>query len=164
MAGGRAAVEHVERSGGIQIDVPAEAGYLSLVRMLVHTLAQRRDLDDERIEDLVLAVSEACTWVINSREGDGPGRASRRPIRMRWAESDDDCSIQVTDTSGQTDVDAVADQEVPPDASRAALEGELSLPLVVALVDDVTSHSGPGETTVEMTIRCGPWEGLPDSL
>ena len=163
MAGGRSAVEHVEHSGGVQIDVPAEAGYLSLVRMLVHTLAQRRDLDDERIEDLVLAVSEACTWVINSRD-DGSGGAPDRPIQMRWTETDDDCSIQVTDTTGQTDVDSVADQEVPKDAGRAALEGELSLPLVVALVDDVTSHSGPGGTGVEMTIRCGPWEGPTDSM
>ena len=161
MAGGTSAVEHVERSGGIQIDVPAEAGYLSLVRMLVHSLAQRRDLDDERVEDLVLAVSEACTWVINSRE-DGTGR--RRPIQVRWMETDDHCSIQVTDTTGQTDVEAVADQEVPADPGRAALEGELSLPLVVALVDDVSSHSGPGETTVEMTIRCGRWEGLADPV
>lgn len=164
MAGGRSAVEHVERSGGIQIDVPAEAGYLSLVRMLVHTLAQRRDLDDERIEDLVLAVSEACTWVINSRDDDGSGRSRGRPIQMRWTETEDDCSIAITDTTGQTDVEAVADQEVPPDPGQAALEGELSLPLVVALVDDVTSHSGPGGTGVEMTIRCGPWEGSPDSV
>lgn len=161
MAGGRSAVEHVERSGGIQIDVPAEAGYLSLVRMLVHTLAQRRDLDDERIEDLVLAVSEACTWVINSRE---EGANRRRPIQMRWTETDDACSIQVTDTTGQTDVEAVADQEVPPDPGQAAQEGELSLPLVVALVDDVTSHAGAGGTTVEMIIRCRPWEGEPDSV
>jgi anti-sigma regulatory factor (Ser/Thr protein kinase) len=164
VAGGRSAVEHVERSGGIQIDVPAEAGYLYVVRMLVHTMAQRRDLDDERIEDLVLAVSEACTWVLNSRQDDGSEGAGGRPIQMRWLESDEVCSIQVTDTTGQTDVDAVADQEVPPDPGRAAQEGELSLPLVVALVDDVTSHSGPGGTTVEMIIRCGPWEGLPEPV
>ena len=163
MAGGRTAVEHVERSGGIQIDVPAEAGYLSLVRMLVHTLAQRRDLDEERIEDIVLAVSEACTWVINSRQGEG-AKPSQRPIQVRWTESDEACAIQVTDTTGQTDVDSVADQEVPTDPGRAAIEGELSLPLVVALADEVDSHSGAGGTTVEMTIRCGPWEGPAESL
>jgi anti-sigma regulatory factor (Ser/Thr protein kinase) len=161
VAGGGSAVEHVERSGGIQIDVPAQAGYLSVVRMLVHNLAQRRDLDDERIEDLVLAVSEACTWVINSRQDEG---SRSRPIQVRWSETEEDCSIQVTDTTGQTDVEAVADQEVPPDPGRAALEGELSLPLVVALVDNVTSHSASAGTTVEMTIRCGPWEGLPDAV
>jgi hypothetical protein len=34
----------------------------------------------------------------------------------------------------------------------------------VALVDNVTSHSASAGTTVEMTIRCGPWEGLPDAV
>ncbi len=162
MAGSGAAIEHVERTGGVQIDVPAEAGYLSLVRMLVHTLAQRRDLDDERIEDLVLAVSEACGWVVGSRRtADTP-----RPVQVRWSESENACVIEVTDTTSQDgDAPSVPSPDevvLPPDPGRAALEGELSLPLVLALVDEVTSSAGPNGSSVHMTVTCGAWQGQPD--
>ncbi|MHB1447235.1 MAG: ATP-binding protein, partial [Acidimicrobiales bacterium] len=59
---------------------------------------------------------------------------------------------------------AVPDEvELPPDPGRAALEGELSLPLVLALVDEVTSTAGPNGSSVHMTVGCGPWEGQPDA-
>jgi len=161
MVGSPTAVEHVERTGGIQIDVPAQPGYLALVRMLVHTLAQRRDLDDERIEDLVLAVSEACGWVVGSRLAtDTP-----RPVQVRWSESDDGCVIEVTDTTSRDgDAPSLPDEaKLPRDPSRAALEGELSLPLVLALVDEVTSSAGPNGSSVHMTVNCGPWDGQPST-
>jgi len=162
MVGSRTAIEHVETTGGVQIDVPAEPGYLSLVRMLVHTLAQRRDLDDERIEDLVLAVSEACGWVVSSRLAtDTP-----RPVQVRWSESDSGCVIEVTDTTSQggdaPSLPAPEEVQLPADLGRAAIEGELSLPLVLALVDEVTSSAGPNGSSVHMTVGCGPWEGQPD--
>jgi len=161
MAGSSTAVEHVERTGGVQIDVPAEPGYVALVRILVHTLAQRRDLDDERIEDLVLAVSEACGWVVGSRLATDV----TRPVQVRWSESEDACVIEVTDTTSQDGyAPAFPDEvELPPDPTRAALKGELSLPLVLALVDEVTSSAGPNGSSVHMTIRCGRWEGQPDA-
>ena len=77
------AVGYVERTGGVQIEVPARPEYLSLVRMLVHTLAQRRDLDDERIEDVVLAVSEAA------------GGVSGDELTVRWEETPDRLVLEV---------------------------------------------------------------------
>lgn len=152
----RAAVEHVERTGGVHLLVPPEPGYLAVVRMIVHSLVQRRELDDEGAEDVVLAVSEACSHVIDQRRTDVSGR----PIALRWSETDDAFVIEVVDTSGQVDVDALpADRTVLADPTRAAMEGDLSIPLVRALVDEVTTDSGPDGSSVRMRVLCGRWEG-----
>ena len=78
------AVSFVERTGGVRVDVPSRPELLSLVRMLVHTLAQRRDLDDERVEDVVLAVSEAATSVMDSD-----------PVTVAWSETEDAVTVEV---------------------------------------------------------------------
>lgn len=147
------AVEHVERTGGVQVEVPPEANYLAVVRMVVHSLAQRRDLDDERIEDVVLAVSEACTYAVEARGADRSGG----PVRLQWSEEDDACLIEVVDTAGRIDVEALSAGGLPADPGRAAIEGDLRMPLVRALVDEVTTASGPLGSSVRMRVTCGPW-------
>jgi anti-sigma regulatory factor (Ser/Thr protein kinase) len=153
-----AAIDHVERTGGIQLDVPPEPDYMALVRMTIHSLSQRRDLDDERAQDIVLAVSEACTHVLSARaDSEGHG-----PIQLRWSETDEACLIEVIDSSGRTG-DALPDTGAAlADPARSALEGDLSLPLVEALVDEVSVTGGADGSSVRMRVLCGPW--LPDPV
>ena len=55
----------------VEFEVPALAEYVSLVRMVVSSLAaSRREIDDELLDDLRVAVSEACTLAV----GDDPER------------------------------------------------------------------------------------------
>src|ERR1700730_8734776 len=64
----------MRRGGGgetFELEVPARVEYVRLVRMLVASLAaSRRELDEDRLDDLRLAVSEACTLA-----GEGAGAA-----------------------------------------------------------------------------------------
>jgi anti-sigma regulatory factor (Ser/Thr protein kinase) len=55
----------------IVLEVPARAEYVRLARMLVASVAAGgRDLDDEWVDDLRLAVSEACALAVDgSRDG-----------------------------------------------------------------------------------------------
>ena len=114
--------------------------------MLVHTLAQRRDLDDERIEDLVLAASEAVTEAME--HGD--------KVVLRWQEAPDRCVVAVISQGPDTFLDPPPD--LPSDPGRAAVEGQLRLPLIRALVDEV----GVEGEALTLTIKCGPWEELED--
>ena len=55
----------------VVLDVPARPEYVRLARMLVASVAAGgRDLDAEWVDDLRLAVSEACTLAVGaSRDG-----------------------------------------------------------------------------------------------
>jgi hypothetical protein len=60
------------RSDAITVTVPARAEFLHLIRSVVASVAARRDLSIDAIEDLRLAVDEACaSCCVEAR----PGRA-----------------------------------------------------------------------------------------
>jgi serine/threonine-protein kinase RsbW len=143
-------LDFVERTGGVHVDLPSDSNGLGVARMLVHTLAQRRDLDDERIEDLVLAASEAVTEAMD--HGD--------KVVVRWHEAPDRCVVAVISQGEGTlfslPPDIPTDPGIPSDPGRAAVEGQLRLPLIRALVDEV----GVEGAALTLTIKCGPWEEL----
>jgi serine/threonine-protein kinase RsbW len=121
--------------------------------LLVSSLASsRRELGDERVDDLKLAVSEACANAIESCAG-GTGETR---LRVEWAESPDRLEISVQDEgSGFVSPD-------PPPATRGAGSGAgladrgLGIPLIRALVDEVTFTSTLSGTQVRMTLYCAP--------
>ncbi|HET9732121.1 MAG TPA: ATP-binding protein [Acidimicrobiales bacterium] len=157
------AVSPVERGTGVQLEIPPDPEYVSLARMLVASVTfERRDIDDERLEDLVLAVSEACSRAVSwSRTGPG------RPVTVTWSEDADGCSVTVSGAARAAEARALAGgAEIPtagetPDPGSAVLEGDMVLPLINALVDDVViipdDRSGE-EASAAVTLRmeCPP--------
>lgn len=141
----RGAIDYVERTGGVHVELPNHPSGLGVARILVHTLAQRRDLDDERIEDLVLAVSEACTAAVEAGGGH---------VVLRWREDPDECTVEVT--SDASDADLPQPAPLPSDPGAAALEGQLRMPLIQALVDEVRVEAG----SLVLTVKCGAWEDV----
>ena len=151
---GREGVEEVELSGGVRFEIPSDASYVSLARMLVSTLAYaRRDLDDERIQDLVLAVSEAATSVIEAERRERGQQPT--PVVLLWRDSDDDCTVDIVARHAALDIEALPPEGTPADPGRAAIEGDLGIPLIRALVDDVDFTSNGDGTSVSMRMICG---------
>jgi serine/threonine-protein kinase RsbW len=56
----------------VELDVPAHPAYVAVVRTAAAGLAARADLTLDRIEDLRIAVDEACALLLHRREGDDP--------------------------------------------------------------------------------------------
>ncbi|HET6811323.1 MAG TPA: ATP-binding protein [Acidimicrobiales bacterium] len=137
-------LDFVERTSGVHVELPSDSNGLGVARMLVHTLAQRRDLDDERIEDLVLAASEAVTEAME--HGD--------QVVVRWHEAPDRCVVAVISQGAFLS----PPPDIPTDPGRAAVEGQLRLPLIRALVDEVGVEGG----ALTLTVKCGPWDELDD--
>lgn len=146
------AVELVELSGGVQFEIPSDASYVSLARMVVSSLAYGcRDLSEERIEDLVLAVSEACTNAIEAH-----AEADRsHPVVIRWQQDADACRVEIIDRGTGIDVGALPPAGAVADPGRAALEGGLGVSLIRALVDDVSFESDARGTAVSMAVFPG---------
>jgi anti-sigma regulatory factor (Ser/Thr protein kinase) len=70
-----------EPSESFLIEFPPEAHYVSTARIFAAGVARTYGADEDLVEDLKIAVSEACTNAIRAREGgsvDGPVRLSVR--------------------------------------------------------------------------------------
>ena len=141
----------------IELSIPASPEYVALARLVVSTLATaRRALAEDRIDDLKLAVSEACT---NAIEAYGDGRAadgSQQWVTLRWDEGDDRLEVSVEDRGLGFDPTALPAHPPVTDPERLNFERGLGIPLIRTLVDDVAFSPSTTGTSVRLTMYCGP--------
>jgi serine/threonine-protein kinase RsbW len=122
----------------VRLTLPARAENVAVVRHVLGAFAESLRLPDELIEDLRLAVTEACTNVVRHAYADGdPGAVEisiePREERVRIVVADSGRGIGTSsDTSGPG----------------------LGLPLIAAIADSVDLQSAPGGgSRVAMTFR-----------
>jgi serine/threonine-protein kinase RsbW len=165
------------------LEIPARAEYVSLVRLFVGSLASsRRLLDEERIDNLKLAVSEACTNAIEAYR-DPTGQR----VRIRWREGGDRLEVGVEDSGPGFDLRRVPRTPRRPSVEQKdALERKESLPrqpahekparkpaplpaerglgirLIRSLVDEVSFQPSESGTAVRLVMRRDP-PGGPDA-
>ena len=115
---------------GVEIAIPPRSVYVGVVRLAVASLARQAGLDEDRVDDLRIAVSEACTSLVLAHEEAG----NDEPVVVRWA---DEADRLVVDVEG-----AVAPQEEPSEDSQGfSSRSVLSQALLDSLVDE-TEVSG----------------------
>jgi serine/threonine-protein kinase RsbW len=136
----------------VELDIPARAEYVSLARLVVSSLASsRRDLADDRIDDLKLAVSEACTNAIEAYEPAGEER-----VILRWRDEQDRLEVDVQDEGPGFDPSTLPERPSVTDPMRPNFERGLGVPLMRALVDEVVFASSDDGTSVIMILYCPP--------
>ena len=116
-------VEHVE------VTIPARAEFVSVVRLTTAAVAARQGLMYDEIEDLKIAVSEACTSLITA--GVTPGSA----LIVRFALRPDALEVSVDGRGPGIALDPGA-----PDGDAALDEGRLGVFLMQCLVDEVEAR------------------------
>lgn len=142
----------------IELEIPARAEYVGLARLVVSSLASgRRALAEERIDDLKLAVSEACT---NAIEAHHDLDVSERVI-VRCAEADDRLEVSIEDRGKGFDPDLLPEHPPVTDPERLNFERGLGIPLIRTLVDEVAFEPSSEGTAVRMVMYCDP-AGAPD--
>ena len=142
----------VSTEQAVELQIPARAEFVALVRLVVSSLASaRRVLADDRIDDLKLAVSEACT---NAIEAHGAAALDDR-IVVRCQESDDRLEVSVEDRGEGFDPKSLPEHPPVTDPQRLNFERGLGIPLIRTLVDEVEFEPSDAGTSVRLTMYCG---------
>jgi serine/threonine-protein kinase RsbW len=139
-----------------ELQIPASPEYIAIVRLVVSSLASaRRALADERVDDLKLAVSEACTNAIEAHSSSG----RPEPVTITVLEGEERLEVQITDRGPGFDPESLPSHPPVTDPERLNFERGLGIPLIRTLVDDVQFVRTSTGTTVRMTLYGGPANG-----
>ncbi|MGA9160956.1 MAG: ATP-binding protein [Actinomycetota bacterium] len=118
----------------ITVSVPAEAASVQVLRAVTASVAARSDMSFDGIEDLRLAVDEACAWLLT------PGRqAGSMTLRLR--PMDDRLEAVVS-------IDGAGPTWPPPDAEQS-----LSWRVLSALVDTLSLEGDDAGPAIHLTKR-----------
>lgn len=134
----------------VELEIPPRNDHLALVRDVVERAASiDKQIPPRRIDDLRLAVSEACANALDAEEASG----CDAPIRIRIEAADDHVEVTVTDRAGGFDLDAL--DPIPPvtDPSRLRHERGLGIPLMRSLVDELTFTRTADGTVVRLLVH-----------
>jgi anti-sigma regulatory factor (Ser/Thr protein kinase) len=137
----------------IHLQIPPRNDHLALVRRVVATAAATGDeLPDRRIDDLSLAVSEACANAIEAQRATGVGE--RVTIRIDLA--DGEVAVTVTDHAGGFSPEEVDPIPAAEDPGRLRHEHGLGLPLMRSLSTSLRFDRTDDGTAVRIVVRRTP--------
>jgi serine/threonine-protein kinase RsbW len=136
----------------LELELPAKPQYVRAARRAVGALARMRDAQEELIEDIKLAVSEACTRAINCHEEAG----SQEPVVLRAFSDRASLVVEVLDR-GPDPERSVSGPPAEIDTGELPFESALAVPLIRGLVDEVALAPRPGGgSLVRMTVSLSP--------
>ena len=134
----------------ILLQIPPRNDHLALVRRVVATAAATGDeLPDRRIDDLSLAVSEACANAIEAQRAAGAGEA----VAVRIDLGEGEVSVTVTDHAGGFSPDEVDPIPAADDPGRLRHEHGLGLPLMRSLSTSVGFERTADGTAVHIVVQ-----------
>ncbi|HLJ08445.1 MAG TPA: ATP-binding protein [Acidimicrobiia bacterium] len=127
--------------GVVELEIPARPEYVGIARMAVGALAGiRPGLPYERIDDLRIVVSEACTSAIEVLGMEGC-------LRLRCVDSPKVLEIRI-------EAPGAAFESVFPDDDEAGPEVDsFRISLIRALVDDAELRSAGGTTELCLVVH-----------
>lgn len=139
----------------IDLDVPARNAYLGLIRCVTAAVAAAGSkLPDSRIDDLRLAVTEACANAFDA-EARKP-EARRRPVHVHLELDAEWVAVEVHDEGGGFEPEKLQGHPPVTQPDRLRFERGLGIPLMRALSDRVEFRTEGGGTTVRLVIDAAP--------
>jgi len=111
----------------VELEVPSAPEYVSIVRQAVEGIARRMEFDEVQIDDLKLAVGEACTNAVRH----GCAKDELQHIAIRCSVMSDGLAVEIRNNITECEEPHVPTQ---PDVTR---EGGFGLYLIRKLMDEV---------------------------
>jgi serine/threonine-protein kinase RsbW len=132
------------------LEIPAQPAFVGVARSVVAAVASGIDgIDDDRLEDLRVAVSEACTNAVEAHRRD----AVDERVVVVCTTDGDRLTVRIEDSGSGFDPDVVPAPPHPDEAPSADSERGWGIQLIQALVDDVTFRKTGDGTAVDLVIR-----------
>lgn len=126
------AADHGESNETVQLTVPADPAYVSVVRTVTASLAARRDFTIEEIDDLRIAVDEASALLL-------PHAGPTGSLSAAFGGADSTLTIEVSVPAPEDGLAAGPDQT------------SFAWMVLSALADSVTSATSDGRLTLTLT-------------
>ncbi|MEK3883396.1 ATP-binding protein [Paenibacillus sp. PL2-23] len=131
------------------MQIPADAGYIDVVRICLTGIAAKQGFAYEEIEDMKVAVSEACSNAVLH----GSGESNAEPVDVTFEPLDTGLTVRVVNYGMSFDHTS-ARQEASPIQGGSTSDlrvGGLGIYLMEALMDVVRMSSDQGKTEVVLT-------------
>jgi serine/threonine-protein kinase RsbW len=134
----------------VRLEIPPRPDHLALVRLVLSgALAIERPVPERRVEDLRLAVTEACANAVDAQQAAG----DPRPIEIVIEAAPGRVVVSVTDHAGGFDPDHLDPLPSVTDPGRLRHERGLGLALMRSHVDDVRFARTADGTEVTLTVE-----------
>ncbi len=136
----------------IRLEIPPSLDYLAVVRLVVATAAALDPpLPESRLDDLRLAVTEACSNAIKAHRED----AADDPVIVSCHLDADRFRVDIRDRGPGFDPDGLSALPAATDPKRLQHESGLGIPLIRVLTDEVTFRPADDGTIVSMILERG---------
>jgi anti-sigma regulatory factor (Ser/Thr protein kinase) len=151
----------------VELRFSALPEHVRTARLVAAAVARRAGVDEAALDEVRLAVGEACSRAVGLHRSNGVDM----PVRVVLTEEEKKFSIEVGDevpetpsgpgarTADEAAGHPTASAESGPE--EAEDEGTMGLAVISGLVDDVEVTSGPGGGTIRMSWPTTPTVELP---
>lgn len=136
-SGGNAAV--------VELKIPARPEYVGVARLAILGVASRMRFSYDEVEDVRLAVGEACTTAVEWAAKNGRQESA---LLVRSSIGESTLTVEIIDEAGER-------QDLPPQTGRDIDPESLGALLVTLLVDEVNVAPIDGGTCVTMIKHAG---------
>jgi serine/threonine-protein kinase RsbW len=138
----------------VELEIPARPAYLSLVRLIVDAAvgSLAPGLSVARLDDLKIAVTEACSNAIEAHEA----ILAEGPVVVRCLIDDHQVTVDIVDRGRGFDPNRVETLPAATDPRRLRHESGLGIPLMRTLTDEVAFSPDADGTRVSLTIYRPP--------
>ncbi|MFF2999615.1 ATP-binding protein [Streptomyces sp. NPDC057950] len=117
----------------VELRFSALPEHVRTARLVAAAVARRAGVDEAVLDEVRLAVGEACTRAVGLHQSGGISA----PVRVTLIEEEKQFSIEVGDEAPRSVPGATAPGSSPGDADTDAEEDEMGLAVISGLVDDV---------------------------
>ncbi|MFD6418534.1 ATP-binding protein [Streptomyces sp. NPDC060194] len=147
----------------VELRFSAVPGHVRTARLVAASVARKAGVDETVLDELRLAVGEACSRAVGLHVSSGIDA----PVRVRLIEEEKQFSIEVGDEAPRAvplgSLPGSRNGEVAPEEIEAE-EDEMGLAVISGLVDDVEVSSDADGGLIRMTWPTAPAPLVPSDL
>jgi serine/threonine-protein kinase RsbW len=129
----------------VELDIPPRSAYVAVVRLAIASLARAAGMEEDAVDDLKIAVSEACTNAVLAHDEAG----SQEPVSVRWSAEPTRVIVEVGDRGAAYD----SEQRLE-DSQGFSNRSAMSVALLSSLADEIAmEHRDGGGTWARLVVN-----------